>query len=118
MKIYTINIGRNNNPIADRCQVLSSFSDMLSLAGMKLGKVNNIRMDGEYKGIEPTFVAEFEAEENSINIHTLLGLCTIVYTQECVAISSNDREWNELRYNHNFDGEKMKFNYDYFLWVE
>jgi hypothetical protein len=119
MKTYTINIGRNNNPIADRCQVLSSFSDMLTLAGMKLGKVNNIRMDGEYTdGVEPTFVAEFEAEENSINIHTLLGLCTIVYTQECVACSSNDMEWNQLRYNHNFEGEKMKFDYDYFLWVK
>lgn len=118
MKTYTINIGRNNNLIADRCQVLSSFNDMLTLAGMKLGKVNSIRMDGEYTdGVEPTFVAEFEAED-MFNIHTLLGLCTIVYTQECIAISSNDREWNELRYNPLFEGDKMKFNYDYFLWVE
>ena len=118
MKTYTINIGRNNNQLADTHEILATFSSMLQLAGMELGEFNNIRVGQYDNGMEPTFVAEFEAEENGIDIHILLGLCTMVYTQECVACSSNDREWNQLRYHHNFKGEKMEFNYDYFLWVE
>jgi len=117
MKTYTINIGRNNNQVADRNQMLSTFSRMLKLNKIRLGKHNCIRMDGEYKGIEPTFVAEFEADD-TFDMFSLLDLCNMIYTQECIAISSNDREWNKLQYSHTFDGEEMAFNYDYFLWVK
>ena len=118
MKTYTINIGRNNNQLADKFQVLSTFSAILELSRMKLGYVNNIRMDGKYtEEVEPTFVAEFQAE-NREDIYTLLDLCTKIYTQECVACSSNDREWNSLYYNISHEGDKMEFNYDYFLWVQ
>jgi hypothetical protein len=118
MKTYTINIGRNNNQLADKFQVLSTFSAILELSRMKLGYVNNIRMDGKYTdGVEPTFVAEFQAEDRG-DIFTLLDLCTKIYTQECIAISSNGRDWNTLYYNIAFDGPKMEFDYDYFLWIK
>lgn len=116
MKTYTINIGRNNNQLADNHEVLSTFRSIMDLSSMKLGRVNCIR-DGEYKGAEPTFVAEFEAN-NTFEVFTLLGLCNMIYTQECIAVSSNDKEWNRLEYHHSFKGDKMEFNYDYFLWIE
>lgn len=120
MKTYTINIGRNNNELADKHELLATFSAILRLSRMELLRTNNIRMDGKYTdGVEPTFVAEFQADENNpLDLYTLLGLCTMIYTQECIAISSNDREWNTLEYYHNFEGDKMKFDYDYFLWVQ
>lgn len=120
MKTYTINIGRLNNYLASNGEILATFESILRLSNMEFIRSDNYRTDGEFKDkYEPTFVAEFQADENdTLRLFQLLSLLNLIYTQECIALSANDRSFNTLYYNYKYEGEKMEFDYDYFLWCE
>jgi hypothetical protein len=116
MKTYTINIGMNNNNFKSG-GMLNILADVMQLLDLEYVDHNSNRI-GDYVGSEePTFVMEFKAK-SSHGPWRLACLCTKIFTQECVAWAANDRSTNDLEYHYSFEGEKMKFNYDYFLWVE
>jgi hypothetical protein len=116
MKTYTINIGKNNNHFRDGGMLLI-LADIMSL--LELEYVNhNSEQIGDYIGAEePTFVMEFKGESGH-GAYRLACICAKVFTQECVPWSANDRSINGLEYHYSFEGDKMRFDYDYFLWVE
>ena len=116
MKNYTINIGMNNNNF-QAGPMLVILADLMSLLELEYVNHNSDRI-GDYEGSEePTFVMEFKAESGH-GPWRLAYLCTKIFTQECVPWSANDRSTNDLEYHYSFEGDKMEFNYDYFLWVE
>lgn len=116
MKTYTINIGMNNNNFKSG-PMLVILAEVMNLLDLEYVKHNSDRI-GDYIGSEePTFVMEFKAESGH-GAYRLACLCTKIFTQECVPWSANDRIINGLEYHYSFEGDEMRFDYDYFLWVE
>lgn len=102
--MYTLNIGLNNNPLGE-----SEIFELLKNFGLQKFVVRN----GSYlNNIEPTAIAVIER----IHKDQIEALCEIC-TQECIAIWDNHLNLGHLVYNPFFDGEKIQFDVNYFLFI-
>lgn len=117
MKQFTLNIGLNNNPLAEKninggiSSVQETIFKLLKLAFPYVSEFYRIEIGEWDNDKEPTLVIYVDADESTIDSKVQL-LCDIM-TQICIPYASDSK--SNLVYQSFWNGEKFDFSNEYFI---